>query len=120
VKTIRIVKAKMEGIKEFRDRIPDEVLKEIFPKKLNRRKAPEELYTHLKKMILSGKLKKGQKITYDGIALDFNVSRGIVHKVISQLKKDGLIISKWRKGSFVASRSLRKFDRKLTPEKDLK
>ena len=84
-----------------RDRIPDKLLKKIFPKKLNRGKAPEELYTYLKKMILSGKLKKGQKLTYDGIALDFNVSRGIVHKVISRLKRDRLIISKWRKGSFV-------------------
>ena len=104
-------------------RIPDEVLKEIFPKKLNRRKAPEELYTHLKKMILSGKLKKGQKITYDGIALDFNVSRGIVHKVISQLKKDGLVISKWRKGSFVASSGLRQPQKKPSEssrEKDVK
>jgi len=87
---------------ESKDRIPDKVLKEIFPKKLNRCKATEELYTHLKKKILSGKLKKGQKLTYDGIALDFNVSRGIVPKVISRLKKDGLIIPKWRKGSFVA------------------
>ena len=91
-------------MKESRERIPDRVLREIFPEKLDGRKAPEELYTHLKKMILSGKLKKGQKLTYDGIALDFNISRGIVHKVISQLKEDGLIISKWGKGSFVAQR----------------
>ena len=103
-----------------RDRIPDEVLREIFPEKLRRRETPEELYTLLKKMILSGKLKKGQKLTYDGIALDFNVSRGIVPKVISRLKKDGLIISKGRKGSFVASSGLRKPDKKLTPEKDVK
>jgi len=89
-------------MKVTKDRIPDKVLREIFPRKLNGRKAPEELYTHLKKMILSGKLKKGQKLTYDGIALDRNVSRGIVHKVISRLKKDRLIISKWRKGLFVA------------------
>ena len=88
--------------KPIEDRIPDEVLREIFPKKLNRREAPEDLYTHLRRMILSGKLKKGQKLTYDGIALDFNLSRGIVHKVISQLKKDRLIISKWRTGLFVA------------------
>ena len=74
----------------MKDRIPDEVLKEIFPQKLKKRGAPEDLYIHLKKMILSGKLKKGQKLTYDGIALDFNVSRGIVHNVISRLKKDGL------------------------------
>jgi len=91
-------------MRKHRDRIPDEVLKEIFPEKLKRHEAPEELYTHLKKMILSGKLKKGQKLTHDGIAQDFNVSRAIVQKVISQLKEDGLIISKWRKGSFVSQR----------------
>ena len=93
-----------ERMRRPKERIPDEVLKEIFPKKLKKRGAPEDLYIHLKKMILSGKLKKGQKLTYDGTALDFNVSRGIVHNVISRLKKDGLIISKWRKGSFVAQR----------------
>jgi DNA-binding GntR family transcriptional regulator len=85
----------------FRDRIPRKVLKEIFPKKLSRFQPSDEVYTQLKKMILSGKLKKGQKLTYDGIVLDLNVSRGIVPKVISQLEKDRLIISKWRKGSFV-------------------
>jgi DNA-binding GntR family transcriptional regulator len=88
-------------MKESRDRIPDEVLEEIFPKKLNRYEASEKVYSHLKKMILSGKLKKGQRLTYDGIARNFNVSKAIVHKVISQLKEDGLIISKWGKGSFV-------------------
>jgi DNA-binding GntR family transcriptional regulator len=87
-----------------RDGIPDEVLKEIFPKKLNRYEASEKVYTLLKKMILSGKLKKGQRLTYDSIANDFFVSRALVHKVIFQLKKDGLIISKGRKGSFVFQR----------------
>ncbi len=52
-------------------KIPDEVLREIFPEKLRRRETPEELYTLLKKMILSGKLKKGQKLTHKGIANDF-------------------------------------------------
>ena len=88
-------------MKESRDRIPDKVLKEIFPKKLNRHQVSEMVYSRLKQKILSGKLKKGQKLTHDGIAQDFDVSRGIVHNVISRLKKDGLIISKWRKGSFV-------------------
>jgi DNA-binding GntR family transcriptional regulator len=76
-----------EKMSRPKERIPDEVIKEIFPKKLKRRGAPEDLYTHLKKMILSEKLKKGQKLTYDGIALDFNVSRGIVHNVISRLRQ---------------------------------
>ena len=83
------------------DRIPDEVLKEIFPKKLKGHGGTEELYSHLKKMILSGKLNKGQKLTYDGIARDLNVTKGTVHNAISRLKKDRLIISKWRKGLFV-------------------
>ena len=52
-------------------------------------------------MVLSGKLKKGHKLTHEGIANDFNVSRALVHKVIFQLKKDGLIISKRGVGSFV-------------------
>jgi DNA-binding GntR family transcriptional regulator len=102
-----------------KSRIPDEALKEIFPKKLNRHEASEKVYTHLKKMILSGKLKKGQKLTHEGIASDFNVSRALVHKVISRLKKDGLIISKGRKGSFVASSGLRKPDKKLTPKREM-
>jgi DNA-binding GntR family transcriptional regulator len=88
-------------MKQFSDGIPNKVLKEIFPKKFKGREAPEELYTHLKKMILSGKLKKGQRLTHEGIAEHFNISRGIVQKVNSQLKEDKLIISKGRKGSFV-------------------
>jgi DNA-binding GntR family transcriptional regulator len=53
-------------------------------------------------MILSGKLKKGERLSYGGIVQDFNVSRGIAHKIISQLKKEGLIISKDKVGLFVA------------------
>jgi len=83
-------------------RIPEEVLKEIFPKKLNRCEASEKVHTQLKKMILSGKLKKGKRLSYDGIVQDFNVSRGIAHKIISQLKKEGFIISKDKVGLFVA------------------
>jgi DNA-binding GntR family transcriptional regulator len=104
-------------MRKHRDRIPDKVLREIFPKKLKGRETPEELYTLLKKMILSGKLKKGQRLTYEGVANDFFVSRALVHKVIFQLKKDGLIISKGRKGSFVAPSGLRKFDKKLLQKK---
>jgi len=87
------------------DRIPNKVLKEIFPKKFKGREVPEELYTHLKKMIVSGKLKKGQRLTHEGIGEHFNISRWDVQKVISQLKEDGLIISKGRKGSFVTDLS---------------
>ena len=68
---------------------------------MNRSKFSDEIYTQLRKMILSGKLKKGQKLTYEGIALDLNITTGTAAKMISQLKKDGLVISKWRRGTFV-------------------
>jgi DNA-binding GntR family transcriptional regulator len=89
-------------MKRFGDGISNKVLKEIFPKKLTGHEAPEELYTYLKKMILSGKLKKGDKLTYDGIAQDFDVSKWIALNVISRLKKHRLVIVKRGVGSFVA------------------
>jgi DNA-binding GntR family transcriptional regulator len=84
-----------------RDRIPNEVLREIFPKKLSRYQSSDRVYTQLKNIILSGKLKKGESLSYQKIVQEFNVSRDIAHRVISQLKKDGLIISKRGVGSFV-------------------
>jgi DNA-binding GntR family transcriptional regulator len=83
------------------DRIPNEIIEEIFPKKLRRGGASEKVYSRLKKMILTGKLKKGESLYYERIAHQFNVSRDVAHGVISQLKKDGLVISKRRVGSFV-------------------
>ncbi len=85
----------------FRDRIPDKVLKEIFPKKLNRSLAIERVYSHLRQMILSGKVKKGRRLVEEEIAQEFNVSRMAVGIAFSKLKKDGLIISKRGVGSFV-------------------
>ena len=84
-----------------RGRIPDDVLKEIFPEKLRRSQSSDEAYTQLRKMILSRKLKKGEKLTYERIVHDFNISRDLAHRIISQLKKDRLVISKRRIGSFV-------------------
>jgi DNA-binding GntR family transcriptional regulator len=82
-------------------KIPEKVLKEIFPKKLSRYQSSDRVYTQLKNIILSGKLKKGESLSYQKIVQEFNVSRDIAHRVISQLKKDGLIISKRGVGSFV-------------------
>ena len=90
-----------------KDRIPDELLKDIFPKKLKRGGASEQVYSQLKKMILTGKLKKGEGLPYERIVHQFNVSRDLAHGVISQLKEDGLVVSKGRLGTFVA-RLLRK------------
>jgi DNA-binding GntR family transcriptional regulator len=82
-------------------RIPDDVLKEIFPKRFNKSLATKQIYTHLRQMILSGKLKRGQKLLQEKIAQDFRVSRVTAGMAFSQLQKDRLIISKRGAGSFV-------------------
>jgi hypothetical protein len=51
-----------KGMRKSIDRIPDEVLKEIFPIKRKRYQTPETVYTQLKQMILSGKLEKGERL----------------------------------------------------------
>ena len=92
----------MGRMKKTKSKIPDEVIKEIFSKKLTRYRAPERVYTQLKKMILSHKFKKGQMLLRAEIAHEFDVSETIVAKAFSQLKKDKLIIVKGGIGSFVA------------------
>jgi len=52
-------------------------------------------------MIISGKLKRGRKLLQEKIAQDFNVSRVTVATAFSQLKKDGLVITKNGVGSFI-------------------
>jgi DNA-binding GntR family transcriptional regulator len=102
------------------NRIPDKILKEIFPRGLNRGLASERVYSHLKQMILSGKVKKGRRIIREIIAQDLNVSENAVSIAFSKLKKDGLVIIKWGKGSFVASSGLMEFDKELPFEKEIK
>jgi len=82
--------------------VPEEVLKEIFQRKLKRRDLNGEVYNKLKKMILSGKLKKGERLVQEKLALQFDVSRQTVIFALQQLKKDKLIIIKHKKGSFVS------------------
>jgi len=88
-------------MKVTRDRIPNKVLKGIFPKKLGRSQSSDEVYTQLKKVILSGRLKKGQKITQEEIVQRFDLNKVLVNVAFSRLKKQKLIITKWRVGSFV-------------------
>jgi len=92
----------MGRMKRIKSKIPDEIIKEIFSKKLKRYRAAERVYAQLKKMILSRKFRKGQMLLRAEIAHEFNVSETIVAKAFSQLKKDGLIIVKGGTGSFVA------------------
>jgi DNA-binding GntR family transcriptional regulator len=82
--------------------VPEEVLKEIFQRKLKRRDLNGLVYNRLKQMILSGKLKKGERLIQEKLALRFNVSRQTIIFALQQLKKDRLIIVKHKKGAFVS------------------
>ncbi len=82
--------------------VPEEVLKEIFQRKLRRRDLSSQVYNKLKKMILSGKLKKGDRLVQEKLALHFNVSRQTVIFALRQLKKDKLIVVKYKRGAFVS------------------
>jgi DNA-binding GntR family transcriptional regulator len=93
---------KTEGMSVKRDRIPDKVLKEIFPKKLSRFQPSAEVYRQLKTMILSGKLKKRGRLTQEEIVQRFNLNKPAVSIAFSRLKKEKLIITKRGIGSFIA------------------
>ena len=85
----------------MKQKIPDEVLKAIFQKKLKRRNINGEVYQKLKKMILSGKLEKGHRLVQEQLAHNFNVSRQTIRTALVELKKDRLIVWKYRGGSYV-------------------
>jgi DNA-binding GntR family transcriptional regulator len=88
-------------MRKSESRIPVDILKEIFPQELSRFQFPDKVYAQLKKMIRSGKLKTGQRLWYDRVLHDFNISRWAAHRMISKLKKDWFLISKSKAGSFV-------------------
>jgi len=89
-------------MRQVSERVPNKVLKEIFPKRLNRSLASEQIYTNLRQMILSGKLRKGQRLLRLEFVQIFDVNEGTVSKAFSRLKKDGLVINKGGASSFVA------------------
>jgi hypothetical protein len=102
VKPIKTGKVKAGGMKKSQNRIPNEVLKEIFPQKIKRSLGSERVYVQLRKMMLSGKLKRGKRLYREKIAQDFDVGCTAVSEAFSRLKRDGLVIVKHTVGSFVA------------------
>jgi DNA-binding GntR family transcriptional regulator len=88
----------------MKNKIPGDVLKTIFQRKLKRKSLNGDVYQKLKKIILSGQLKDGQRLIQEEVALHFNVSRQTIRKAFLQLEKDKLVISKFRKGVFVSFR----------------
>jgi DNA-binding GntR family transcriptional regulator len=83
------------------NRVPDSIISEIFPRKVKRSILREEVYEQLKKMILSGKIKKGQRLVEEKLARRLNVSRNPVQIAFRRLRKENLVIWKYRKGTFV-------------------
>ena len=86
----------------MKNAVPEEVIKEIFQRKLKRRNLNYEVYHKLKKMIVSGTLKKGERLVQEKLALQFDVSRQTIIFAFQQLKKDKLIIIKHKKGAYVS------------------
>jgi DNA-binding GntR family transcriptional regulator len=85
----------------MKNKIPDQVLNDIFPKIVKRAKLSEEVYDQLKKMILSGKFKKGQRLVEEKLAHRLNVSRNPVQIALLRLRKEKLLVWKYKKGTFV-------------------
>jgi len=75
---------------------------EIFPRKVKKSILRGEVYDQLRKMILSGKFKKGQRLVEEELAYRLNVSRNPVHTSFLRLRREKLVIWKRRKGTFVA------------------
>ncbi len=86
----------------MKNAIRKETLKEIFPRKYKRRQISQEIYEQIKRMILSGKLRKGQRLVEEKLANQLNVSRNPVRIAILQLRDEGLVTWKFRKGTYVS------------------
>ena len=86
----------------MKNKIPDTVIDEIFPRKVKRSKLSVEVYDQLKKMILSGKFRKGQRLVEEKLAHRLNVSRNPVQIALLRLRKEKLVIWKYKKGTFVS------------------
>lgn len=86
----------------MKNKIPDTIIDEIFPRKMKRSLLSEEVYDQLRKMILSGKFKKGQRLVEEKLAHRLNVSRNPVHIALLRLREENLVIRKYNRGVFVA------------------
>jgi len=62
----------------------------------------EEVATHLRKEILSGRLRPGVRIDQDGVADELGVSRLPVREALISLDREGLVQTIPRKGTYVS------------------
>jgi len=66
------------------------------PFSIDRESITDRVYTHIKKLILSGYLKGGEKVPEEKVAAKFKVSRTPVREALRRLEKYGLIYIKPR------------------------
>jgi DNA-binding GntR family transcriptional regulator len=86
----------------MKNKIPNTIIDEIFPRKMKRSLLSQEVYDQLRKMILSGRFKKGQRLVEEKLAHRLNVSRNPVHIALLRLRDENLVIRKYKRGVFVA------------------
>ncbi len=72
---------------------------------IDRTSISDQVYYHIKKMILSGELTAGKRIPEERIAEQFKVSRTPVREAIRKLAAYGLVVIKPRSYAFVATLS---------------
>lgn len=77
---------------------------------LNRYVLADELYTLLKKRILSHEMSAGDKINIDKLARDLGVSNIPIREALSRLSSEGLVSVVPFKGMFVAAMNARDID----------
>jgi DNA-binding GntR family transcriptional regulator len=63
----------------------------------------DQVYTHIKKLILAGTLRGGERIPEKKVADQFKVSRTPVREAIRKLAENGLVVIKPRSYAFVAT-----------------
>lgn len=63
----------------------------------------EQIADYIRSEIISGELAPEQKLTEEGLAQRFGVSRGRIRDVLLELSKEGLLVSRANKGTTVNS-----------------
>jgi hypothetical protein len=91
-----------EGRSGMEKGIPSDLIREIFPRRPRKSTLSEVVYGRLKRMILKGEVKKGQRLVEEQIAHRMDVSRTPVRAAFQQLENDRLIVRKKEEGVFVA------------------
>lgn len=64
-------------------------------------KEKDLVVAHIIDLVLTGKLRGGDRIDRDAIAADLGVSRLPVHEAVAQLEHDGFVLTRYRRGAFI-------------------